>query len=94
MTRTLETSTRALLANVLDALDRLYDGETEVIDVQVLLQATASAVPESEFSSALSEASIELHSLLRAGIAGTAGQVQALSATDRLRRLLAGAMLE
>ena len=45
---------RRFLMNMIDALDRLYDGKTRAIDVQALVEATAPAIGNQELAAIFS----------------------------------------
>ncbi len=76
-----------LLSNVLDALDRLFDRKTTVVDVHALLFATSCAMNHSRFYDELRRAAENL-APLRAR-AHDSGRDEALAVTNSLRILLA-----
>lgn len=78
-----------LLADVLDALDRLFDNETTVVDLRALLAATAAAIPAGPVTSHLEAAAFGL----RAHVIDN-DRLAALAATDDLRRVLASLDLD
>ena len=82
-------SVRALLSNALDALDRLYDGKSEVVDVYSVLYATGQALSDTEFFGLFEEAAGQLHLVLRLNLSKVESRSRALDATDRLRLALA-----
>ncbi len=85
MTKTEET----LLNNVLDSLDRLYDGHTYVIDVYFLLMATSAALAETEHAIVINEAVARLEPICRTSMSTIERKSQALNVTDDLRLHLA-----
>jgi hypothetical protein len=86
MTNTEET----LLSNALDALDRLFDSRSSVIDVHALLFATAHAMAGTPFFAELNEACARLAPLCR--LPDRQGRENALVATNHLRIVLAEAL--
>jgi hypothetical protein len=80
---------RALLENLLDAFDRLYDRECGVADTEALLQATAIAIAGSAFVPKIEDARSGLSAILRSGASAVDQNLAALAATDALRRDLA-----
>jgi hypothetical protein len=82
-------SENLLLGNILDALDRLFDGETSVIDLQALLLATAEALRETPHHGMLEGPAADLLSIVRSGTDMEKQRDQALNATVQLRFYLA-----
>ena len=82
-------SENLMLENVLDALDRLFDGHTSVIDLQALVLATAEALRETPHHGMLEGPAADLLSIVRSGTDMEKQRDHALVATDRLRRYLA-----
>jgi hypothetical protein len=80
---------KQLLDNLLDSLDRLYDEQTRVLDVQALLQTTGSAVTESDLQSRLLSASAAVLSIIRAQPDEEARRNHTLIALQPLRERLA-----
>jgi hypothetical protein len=78
-----------LLNNVLDALDRLYDRVSKVIDVRSLIVATAEALPGSEFAARAEPVLKELQEILRSERSPAEKRDLALGITDDLRQFLA-----
>ena len=84
----------ALLSNALDTLDRLFDRETEIIDVGAVLYATGVAIrPDALFPLFLDAAS-SLERIRRAGLTTEDARESALSVTNSLRVALADALDE
>jgi len=86
----MDDETRKLLDNVLDALDRLYDRKTTIVDLHDILYATTKAINELSHSSLLGAAVGRLHEIVRTSEAGRDDWAAALDATDELRKYLAG----
>lgn len=82
---------RALLNNLIDALDRLFDGETNVVDVHAIVYATAEALETDELNSHLVQAATALEGVLR-NLNGEAARRRALAVTDPLRIVVAEAL--
>ena len=80
---------KQLLENVLDALDRLFDRESSVVDLQALIFATSKALAKAEYDTALREAASGLDELLRMRLSTNDEREKALEATNDLRILLA-----
>jgi hypothetical protein len=85
MTKTEET----LLNNVLDSLDRLYDGDTYAIDVYFLLVATSAALAETEHAIVINVAAARLEPICRTAMSTIERRSQALNVTDDLRLYVA-----
>jgi hypothetical protein len=82
---------RALLENLLDSLDRLFDSRSTVIDVYALLFATSKALAGSAFCPHLEPMAGELLAIVRTkGSSEESRRHAALVATDDLRKFLAG----
>jgi len=81
-----------LLNNQLDALDRLFDGETGVADVYALAYATAVALKDDDLVPVFDKAANELLALQRKSLSVTEAQAAALAATDHLRAALSAAL--
>ena len=77
-----------LLDNVLDALDRLYDNESTVADVQAILFATSVAMEGSEVQELLSSTAEKLQRLIRCTVFPGSDTIrqQALIVTDAFRQ--------
>lgn len=80
---------RTLLENLLDCLDRLFDCETNVIDVRDLVYATHAALSETNHASVLAVAEKALISIVRSDTTSDQKRDTALVATDELRVYLA-----
>ena len=78
---------KQLLENLLDALDRLFDRECSVVDLQALIFATSKALAKTEYYTALNEAASGLDKLLRLPIDDE--REKGLEVTNDLRILLA-----
>jgi hypothetical protein len=79
-----------LLDNLLDALDRLYDQKTAVIDLQALLTASSAGLEDQTMARAASTAAEDLTAILRRNLRPDEENRQALIATDKLRQMIAG----
>ena len=80
---------KQLLENVLDALDRLFDRESSVVDLQALIFATSKALAKTEYYTALNEAASGLDKLLSLRLPINVEREKGLEATNGLRLLLA-----
>jgi hypothetical protein len=79
-----------LLDALLDSLDRLYDRECGVVDVQALTAATAAALVDlPHWSHRLAEVAASLLTLMRSGRDREEQYRQSLIVTDELRLHLA-----
>lgn len=87
--RVVTSSEKVMLENVLDGLDRLFDGHTSVIDLQALLLATAEALRETPHYGMLERPAADLLLMVRSGTDMEGERDHALVATDRLRHYLA-----
>lgn len=83
-----------LLNNALDALDRLFDGETGVVDVCAILYATGIAIRSDQLYPLFSDAASSLEGILRAGLTAEDARESALRSTNSLRLALAEALEE
>ena len=83
-----------LLSNALDALDRLFDRESEVIDVGAVLYATGLAIRPDVLSPLFSDAASALERIRRAGLTTEDARESALRSTNPLRVALAEALEE
>ena len=79
-----------LLSNALDALDRLFDSKSSVLEVHALLFATAYAMRDTQFALVLDEAAKALAQLWN--LPESEGREAALDATNTLRLALAEAL--
>jgi hypothetical protein len=83
-----------VLNNFLDVLDRLFDRETEIIDVGAILYATGLAIrPDSLFPLFL-DAAASLERIRRAGLTADDARESALQSMNPLRLALAAALEE
>ncbi len=78
-----------LLDNALDALDRLYDGDSSTIDVQALLFATSEALRGTVHFPHLDGPAAELLAVTRSSESRETKRDRALGITDELRHYLA-----
>lgn len=78
-----------LIENMVDALDRLFDHESSVIDTHALLFATAQALSNSPWFAAVNQPLKELQAIVRSNAAPDEKRISALRATDELRNFLA-----
>ena len=85
----LSDAERMLLENTLDAHDRLWDGESSVVDVWALYTATAEALRSTPHFKALEPAVAELAGLMRSDLPATEKRERACWCTYDLRRYLA-----
>jgi hypothetical protein len=85
----LTTFEKQLLGNVLDALDRLFDRDSSVVDVWALLLATGEALRGTEHESELTRPLPALLAAIRSGAPAESQRDQALAVTDKLRHYLA-----
>ena len=81
-----------LLNNQLDALDRLFDGETGIADVYALAYATAVALKGDDLVPVFEIAANELLALQRKSLSVAEARAAALAVTDHLRVTLAEAL--
>ncbi|MEW4454294.1 hypothetical protein AB1L30_16590 [Bremerella sp. JC817] len=84
----MDKTERMLLENVLNALDRLFDHETQVCDLCDLLIATSAALSNSDHTAKLEEAASETDTLRRSSLSREKQRDQALVETDELRKYL------
>lgn len=82
----------ALLDNVLDSLDRLFDRDSKVIDVHALLFATSRALERSRFRPDIEPFVGALRAIIRTQAAGELQRDEALRVTDALRQFLANVL--
>jgi hypothetical protein len=82
----------ALLENVLDALDRLFDSKSRAIDIHALLFATSKALPQSNWIDSFSKTTIELEHILSLNISEEETREKALDVTNQLRIEIADAL--
>jgi hypothetical protein len=78
-----------LLENVLTGLDRLYDCQSNAIDLHALIFATSRALVDTEYFSILHDTSIELEAVLKSMSEVRDERREALGVTDNLRLFIA-----
>ncbi len=78
-----------LLKNVLDSLDRLYDGDSLPIDVYALIVATSEALKGSEFSVMAESIVPRLKEIAWSAMTAENKKHQMLFVTSELRHFLA-----
>ncbi len=78
-----------LLANLLDALDRLYDRECSDVDIWALLFATAAALNGHRLAPVVDEARVRVEEVVRSGASDEDRNSACLGATGDLRSVLA-----
>ena len=83
---------RILLQNVVDALDRLYDNDSGVIDVYAMLYATWHALSETPLAPAFEPPIHALEAILQSGEIPDRKRTAALGATDQLRHPVCNAL--
>lgn len=83
------TIEKTLLDNALDALDRVFDRESSVIDLFAILFATAVALRETPHYNALESPLAELQAIIRSQTSKEKKRDSALIATEALRNYLA-----
>lgn len=80
---------KSLLNNVLDGLDRLFDRESDVIDIYVLIFATSKALSNTEYFAILDRTANRLEKTLRSSQTVSDKVFEALDVTNDLRIFLA-----
>jgi len=80
-----------LLDNQLDALDRLFDGESEVIDLYAVTFATGLALSGDSLFAYFRAAAKELDAIVRMGLSKLDAREKALDVTNALRVAVAEA---
>ena len=88
----MQTTKSQLLDNLLDCLDRLFDGETNVIDVHDLVYATLAALSKTAHAAVLSTAQTELMVIATLRTSQEQQRDAALNATDELRKYVASVL--
>ena len=83
-----ETENR-LLANLLDALDRLFDRQCGPVDLAALLLASSAALHGTRMSKVMDSSRLQLEIVVRSGASGEELHRAALHATADLRHELA-----
>jgi hypothetical protein len=81
-------SERQLLENLFDALDRLFDRESKVVDIYSLFYASNLAMGETSPVVALGSYTRELNELSRSGKPEELQREEALKITNDLRGIL------
>ncbi|HWL08206.1 MAG TPA: hypothetical protein VNQ76_07375 [Planctomicrobium sp.] len=79
------TREKILLENVLDALDRLFDRQSSVVDIQSLLLATSEALSSTCHEPLLRTAERELQTIIRSTTSEEERRDRALLVTNDLR---------
>lgn len=88
----LNKTQRILLQNVVDALDRLYDNDSGVIDLYAMLYATWHALSETPLAPAFEPPIRELKAILESDEIRDRKRAAALGATDQLRHAVCNAL--
>lgn len=83
-----------LLNNTLDALDRLFDAESDVVDICAIVYATACALSGDALLSRFEEAAEGLAILVRSDLPEKEARERALEVTNPLRVALAADLPE
>ena len=83
------TTDSKLRIRVLDALDRVYDGDTSVVDLHALVATTSVAVADAAWSSELADRAEALAGILRSDGDNHRQRELALEVTHLLRLRLA-----
>jgi hypothetical protein len=78
-----------LFANLLDALDRLYDRKCTEVELWALLFATAAALDGHHLAPVVDAARVRVEAVLRSGASNDESNAECLFATDDLRHVLA-----
>lgn len=78
-----------LLENILDSLDRLFDEESQVTDIQALIFATSKALIGSSHYQILNQTAKELNEILKTEKTKNSLRESALTATNELRHYIA-----
>ena len=80
---------RILLENTLDALDRLFDRESKVLDLYALLFATGKAFGENRIGLVIESPIHELKKIIQSKGLEDSNRESALRITDDLRKFVA-----
>jgi hypothetical protein len=80
---------KRLLTNVLDALDRLFDRETSVLELEALVFATSEGLRATPHQEAFDRPANELRNIACSRVTPDVQRERALAATDELRAYLA-----
>lgn len=86
--RTMNKLDIELLENVFDSLDRLFDRETNVVDVHALLFSTQHALSNESSCPNLDKYVCDLSSVVSSGESSQEQREQALDITNSLRAIL------
>lgn len=78
-----------LLENILDSLDRLFDEESQIIDIHALIFATSKALAKTSHFQILDKTAEELNEIIKADKTKNNLRELALTATDELRHYIA-----
>lgn len=78
-----------LLDNLLDALDQLFDGECDALDVWALIVATGEEMRDTPHKPALDQPLVELQTVIQSRTAADEQRDLSLVITDPLRKYLA-----
>lgn len=78
-----------LLENILDSLDRLFDEDSQVIDIHQLIFATSKALIETNHYQILDKTAKKLDIVLKADSSKDIMRESALIATNELRHCIA-----
>ena len=81
----MDTIAKQLLENLLDALDRLFDGESKAIDVYALVYATEKALSSTSSEVDLTLYEKELKKIAHTSASEEVQREEALIATNNLR---------
>ena len=80
---------RELLENILDGLDRLFDRESNAIDLYTLVFATSKALSNTKYFSILDDTATQLKTVVLAELKSDDERNEALKVTNNLRFFLA-----
>lgn len=81
-----------LLENLISGLDRLFDFQSNAVELHALIFATSRALANTEYFAMLDNASIELEKLVTSQIQVSDERYEALRITDDLRISVAEAL--
>src|SRR3569833_181348 len=84
---------RILLQNIADALDRLYDNDSGVIDLYAMLSATWHTLSETTLAPAFEPTIHELKAILQSDEIRDRKRAVAVGATDQLRHAICNAVI-
>jgi hypothetical protein len=80
---------KELLENILDGLDRLFDRESNAIDLYVLIFATSKVLADTNYFALLDKTIIDLKIVLNSELTIDDERTEALRVTNDLRIFLA-----